>query len=167
MSRIIHTEILPFGPIKMIGKAIRTQALSQDIRNLWDDCLESGLIDRLRASATIALDEATGMMVDFDDRGFTYIVGMCAKDYSYLPSDIHTHSIPPCTILRCQIEGPLETVYADAYPISLKIAKELGYELDQKIHFYAEVYTEERFMKSVEENTGKVILDTLIPVRKI
>jgi predicted transcriptional regulator YdeE len=167
MSRIIHTEIHPFGPVKMVGKAIRTQALSPDIRNLWDECLESGLINRLRASATIALDEATGMMVDYDDRGFTYIVGLCAKDYSYLPNDIHTHSIPACTVLRCQIEGPLETIYADAYHISLKSAKELGYQLDERNHFYAEVYTQERFMKSIEENTGKVILDTLIPVRKI
>lgn len=166
MSRCIHSEILDFPARTVAGRSVRVKPMSPEIAQLWQTLTREGFLGRLAETGAVLDGDALGLMSDFTEDAMTYTVGLFIKDDAKLPAEFDIVQLRPCTVLRTWVEGPAEKIYGETHPISVRIAQELGYKEDWEQAFCAEVYTEARFMKSMNETPETLILDYLLPVVK-
>jgi predicted transcriptional regulator YdeE len=165
--RITHYEIIEHQACQIVGRAIRSQALSSQIKELWDQCFREDLFQKLMTPEAIASDmkpETIGAMYDVDASGnFTYIVGAFLKADANVEGYDHV-DFPAGKAFVTWIKGPMDKVLAAAPSLTEAKLRELGYEPEYKDIFGIEIYTEERFMAEMEKGKGNLILDYLIPI---
>ena len=91
MAKVLKIEFESFGPYKIIGKAIRTKPMTQDIPTLWAQCFSDGTFDTLTNMKEFCPPETPdayqGFMRDFsnEDGSFTYLVGFFMKPDTPVP----------------------------------------------------------------------------------
>jgi predicted transcriptional regulator YdeE len=165
--QITHHEIIEHKACRIVGRSIRSSALSTDIRELWGKCFEEGLFQKLMEPELLSEDmppDSIGAMYDVDKEGnFTYIVGAFLKAGTALEGYDHV-DFPAGKALVTVIKGPMNKVLATAPSLSETKLIDLGFEPNYRNIFGIEIYTR-RFNAEMEKGKGNVILDYLIPIQ--
>ncbi|HEX3047369.1 MAG TPA: helix-turn-helix domain-containing protein [Bacillota bacterium] len=172
MASVKKIEFIPFGPYKIVGKAIRTRPMTQEIPTFWAQCFSNGTYEKLlemKDYHPIETDDAyIGYMRDFDSQGesFTYLVGFFMKPDTPVPDGYVSYEIPACTIAQAWIEGEEYEIYANSRALTVNAIKQNGYEVDWENFFQCEVYTDLRF--GIPKNKGEkiLVLDFYVPCKK-
>jgi predicted transcriptional regulator YdeE len=167
MVQLTHHEIIQHKACKIVGRAIRTRAMTKDIPELWDKCFAEDLFTKLIRPENITDDlnpDTIGAMYGYDGDTFCYIVGTFLK--SDAPTDGYDSvDFPAGKAIVTWIQGPVPQVYGEAPNLTEAKLMDLGLEADYSHIFGIEIYTMERFVAQQEKGKGNAILDYLIPLK--
>lgn len=151
MANVKHIEFKQIGPYKMVGKEIRTKAMTQDISRLWGSCFSDGTYDKLLQLKdyipTDIEDDYIGYVRDIDNQNntFTYVVGMFMMPDTPVPDGFCSYDIPACTIANSWVEGEEFDIFSNGPSLTADAIVEHGYQVDQENYFLCEVYTDLRY----------------------
>jgi len=167
MVQLTHHEIIEHKACKIVGRTIRTQALTKDIPELWDQCFKEDLFTKLMIPENFTEDlhpDTIGAMYGYDGDTISYIVG------TFLKIDAPTEGydfvdFPVGKAIIIWVQGPIPQIYAQAPNLSENKLLDLGLEADYSHIFGIEIYTMERFVAEQEKGQGNAILDYLIPLK--
>jgi predicted transcriptional regulator YdeE len=167
MTQLMHHEIIEHKACKIVGRTIRTTALSKDIPALWEKCFAEDLFKQLIKPENITDDlhpDTIGAMYGYDGDMFNYIVG------TFLKSDASCEGydfvdFPAGKAIITWIQGPIPQLYGEAPNLTEAKLLELGLTADYSTIFGIEIYTLERFVAEQEKGQGNAILDYLIPLK--
>ncbi len=172
MAKLLSTEFMEFGPYRVVGKEIRTHAMSRDISALWAICFSDGTYEKLLELKDYIIPEKMGdeylsCVSEPDGQGgFSYLVGMIMQQGTPVPEGFNYRDIPRCTAIKTEIQGEEYDIYKNEYILTKEAAKKNGYEIDHDNFFAFEVYTEEKF--GIPKNNGEkmLILDYYLTCKK-
>lgn len=170
-AEVVHSEFLPFGPYKLIGKEIRAGFMSQDISQFWGRCFGEGVFDTLLSLEgfipELSYDKYIGYVRDVDaETGiFTYVIGLFMEVNAPIPSGFVSYDVPSCTLAKVWVQGEELDIYPNGPTLSRMEITKKGYQVDDKNYFLCEVYTDERFEKPKMLGEKTVILDYYLPCK--
>jgi len=167
MTQLTHHEIIEHKACKIVGRTIRTKALTKDIPELWEKCFAEDLFKKLMDPEHFTEDlhpDTIGAMYGYDGDTFNYIVG------TFLNADAPTEGFdfvdfPAGKAIITWVQGPIPQIYGDAPNLTEAKLLDLGLEADYSHIFGIEIYTMERFVAEQEKGKGNAILDYLIPLK--
>jgi predicted transcriptional regulator YdeE len=165
--KLIHHEIIEHKACKIVGRSIRTRALSNEIPALWDKCFQEDLFKQLIKPESITDDlrpDTIGAMVDFDGDTFRYIVGTFLK-IDALSDGYDVVEFPAGKAIVTWIQGPIAQVFSEAPNLSENKLQALGLEAAHSNIYGIEIYTMERYVAEQKKGKGNIILDYLIPLK--
>lgn len=172
MAKLVKVEFEDFGPYKIVGKQIKTTALSRDISALWGKCFTDGTYDKLVQMKEYIpkniKDDYVGYIRELNPtkKTFVYLVGMFMKPETPVPVGFSSYMISKCTVAKTWIEGEEYDIYSNANQLTLSAIMDNGYAPDISDYFVCEIYTDERFGEPKNKGEKVLILDYLVPCRK-
>ena len=171
MAKLINIEFKSFGPYKVIGRAIDTKLMSNDIAMAWGKFFADGSFHSLvelcknKENLTDLPDGVAGVMYDFKEGGsIRYLIGIIFSAAAEVPDGFDSFELPAGIIAESQITGEEYEIYSQGHELTVSAVKNNGYTVDWKNFYQCEVYTNERFSNPKKYGETIVTLDYYIPV---
>lgn len=172
MAELTKLEFADFGPCKVIGKAIKTKPMSNDMPRLWGQCSADGTFETLFAQKEYFPENTEptciGFIPEFDmeTMTFTYVVGIFVTKNAPVPEGFDSFDVPACHIAKSWIKGEEYEVFSNAFNLTQQALEEKGFQVDAEHYFECEVYTDERY--SIPKNKGEkvITMDYYLPCKK-
>ena len=171
MAKLTNIEFKSFGPYKVIGRAVDTKLMSNDIAMTWGKFFADGSFHTLielcknKDNLTELPDGVAGVMYNFRENGrIKYLTGIIFSAAAEVPEGFDCFELPAGIIAESQITGEEYEIYSQGHELTVGAVESNGYRVDWNNFYQCEVYTDERF--SDPKNTGETILtlDYYIPV---
>jgi len=178
MSKLVHFEVIPWEPVRIIGKMITINMKDMESGNnpipgFWDACFSDGTFDVLEGMREYhhSPDYLDWMGEWNQESGeFVTIVGMIMKPGAPVPERYAFRDLEATHMAVGYVEGKEnhgeDSVYTDSERLTHEAAEEAGWKYDMSAGYSMEIYNEERFVKPQTEGKEFVILDIAIPVVK-
>ena len=172
MAKLTEIQFKKFDSYKVIGRAIHTKLMSNDISMAWGKFFSDGSCDALielckgKSNQTPLPSAYTGVMYDFkDDNKITYLIGIIFSHSTVVPDGFDCFEIPECMIAEAQITGEEYEIYSQGHELVVSAVAEAGYEIDWNHFFQCEVYTDKRFSEPKNSGERLLTLDYYLPVK--
>lgn len=171
MAKLTNIDFKPFGPYKIIGRAVDTKLMSNDIAMLWGKFFADGSFHSLeelcknKNNLTELPDGVAGIMYNFREGGSVrYLAGIIFSAAAEVPEGFDSFELPEGIIAESQITGEEYEIYSQGHELTVKAIENSSYTVDWNNFYQCEAYTDERF--SYPKNSGETILtlDYYIPV---
>ena len=100
---IMEPKFKALKDIKLVGYVLKTKNVegenSKDIPAFWQDCLESGKLEKLHSESFTKNDKEYGACFSIDPitGEFLYVIGLEVKDGAEIPKEYYTCTIPKAT----------------------------------------------------------------------
>ena len=172
MAKLNHIEFKPFGPYTVVGRAVATRQMSNDIPMLWGRFFSDGSYAALlelcqeESNLTPLPDAYTGVMYDFKGDGrMTYLAGITFPTAVRAPDGFDSFHIPAGTIAEAWVTGEEYEIYAQGHGLAVTAIENAGHEVLWENFYQCEVYTDERFNNAKQAGDAVITLDYYIPVK--
>jgi AraC family transcriptional regulator len=171
MAKLTHIDFKPFGPYKVVGCAIRTRQMSNEIPMLWGRFFADGSFTALMElckdenNLTPLPDAYTGVMYHFkEDGSMTYLAGITFSETVQVPDGFDSFDIPAGTIAEAWITGEEYEIYSQGHALAVAAIEHSGHAVAWDSFYQCEAYTDERFETPKKSGNAVVTLDYYIPV---
>lgn len=172
-AKLINISFKPFKAYKVVGRAIETRLMSNDIPMRWGRFFSDGSYSTLlelckeEKNLTTLPDAYTGVMYNFREDGkITYLVGITFAEEVEVPEGFDSFTIPAGMMAESWIEGEEYEIYSQGHELTVTAIESAGYTVDWERFFQCEVYTDERFDTPKKEGKSVVVLDYYIPIKQ-
>lgn len=167
VKKIVYKET---GTRKFIGHN-RPDASFYNSGEIWKEAWGNGTYEKLAGIEEFCVEDiepnsGVGLMCGFKDKeNFELYIGGLFKEDTPLPEGLSEKHINKGTVAQIQIEGQnVSEIIESAYLLITEAIEKTGREIDFSNFYWSEVYTQERYVKPLNEG-NKVIIDYLIPVK--
>ncbi|ACZ06971.1 DNA-binding transcriptional regulator SoxS [Sebaldella termitidis] len=171
MAKLTNIGFKSFGPYRLIGRAVDTKLMSNDIAMLWGKFFADGsfhsLLDlcRNKENLTELPDGVAGIMHNFGEGGsIRYLAGIIFSSAAEVPEGFDSFELPAGIIAESQITGEEYEIYSQGHELTVSAIESSGYIIDRENFYQCEAYTDERFSNPKKDGETILTLDYYIPV---